>query len=826
MIRMAYRDMRFRTFTAVAWYAVFGVAWMTLSDRAFLWWSGGDTEALLRWHGIKEVLFVVVSALLLYAMVRRTCRMGERHCQAIFEGVGDALVMQDCETGQIVDANERALTLLKTSRERLREADLEDLCEGTPPFSAKEARAWLQSACAGGSPTFEWLARIGDGSSQWQEVNLRQASLPGRKVVLATLRDISRRKRAELALQHSERNLNRAQAVAGVGSWLLDAASGRLSCSAETYRMFALAPHQPLVLDDFIVRAHPDDRDRIRAAWQRALQGEGFELEHRIVVDGTIKWVRVLADLVRDAEGRLVEALGTVQDITTRWELEETRRQLLNHLDTVTGASPAMFWTTGLDGGADWFNQTWLKFTGRTLAQERGNGWLDGVHPDDVDAAVSAYREAFRARDAFSMEYRLRRCDGVYCWVLNQGMPRYDADGEFMGFIGSCLEITVEKEIAQALAESEERLRLAMQAGRLGIYDIDLIHWTAIVSAEYCLMLGYQPGELNADRETSLARLHPDDRDRVARALDDYVSGRIDDYRIEFRQQTRDGGWKWVLSIGRIWEWLPDGRPSRMVGSLIDIDERRQAETALKRMNTELEARVAERTAQLQAVNRELESFSYSVSHDLKAPLRGIDGYSQILLEDYGPKLDDEGRQFLRNIRNGVARMHALIEDMLAYSRMECQPFERQPMVLDGFVRLVVEGCRPEAEREGIVVTVDIAATETVSADRDGLALVLRNLLENAIKFTQGREHKDIRIGAQHTDAGVLLSVADSGIGFDMKYHDRIFEMFQRLHRLEDYPGTGVGLALVKKAVTRMGGRVWAESVPGEGATFYVELPA
>lgn len=254
------------------------------------------------------------------------------------------------------------------------------------------------------------------------------------------------------------------------------------------------------------------------------------------------------------------------------------------------------------------------------------------------------------------------------------------------------------------------------------------------------------------------------------------------------------------------------------------LDRQAESEAALAALNADLEMRVAERTAQLEAANRELESFSYSVSHDLKAPLRGVDGYSQILLLDYADRLDDEGRELLGNVRNGVTQMHGLIEDMLAYSRIERRALEVHAMPLDSIAAQLIGQRETDPGAHSVIIRCELEGI-VARVDRDGFALALRNLLENAIKFSRGRERPSIDIGGQESDDHVLLFVRDNGIGFDMQYHERIFDIFQRLHRAEDYPGTGVGLALVKKAVNRMGGRVWAESAPDAGATFFMELP-
>ncbi|MCK9260007.1 MAG: ATP-binding protein, partial [Azoarcus sp.] len=238
----------------------------------------------------------------------------------------------------------------------------------------------------------------------------------------------------------------------------------------------------------------------------------------------------------------------------------------------------------------------------------------------------------------------------------------------------------------------------------------------------------------------------------------------------------------------------------------------------------DLELRVEQRTNELAALNDELETFTYSVAHDLKAPLRGIDGYSHLLLEDHADQLDDEGRMFLGNVRAGVKRMAQLIDDLLAYSRMERRSLKRARVNLASVLRGILAEHAAESDESQAHIDVDVSDM-SVEADPDGLAQVLRNLVGNALKYSRDASPPQIRIVARAEGEWCHLSVHDNGIGFDMKFHDRIFEIFQRLQRAEDYSGTGVGLAIVRKAVHRMGGRVWAESAPGEGATFHVELP-
>jgi signal transduction histidine kinase len=260
---------------------------------------------------------------------------------------------------------------------------------------------------------------------------------------------------------------------------------------------------------------------------------------------------------------------------------------------------------------------------------------------------------------------------------------------------------------------------------------------------------------------------------------------------------------------------------AEIVGAALD---RRLAWDLLHRLNSELEQRVAERTAELHAKSRALEAFSYSVAHDLKAPLRGIHGYSTLLVEEYGRRLDEEGRAFLANIDRSALQMDRLIDDLLAYSRLERREPASRRVDLRALVESLLRARRPDLEERDVHLVLDLRCC-SVEVDGKGLAQALRSYLDNAIKFTRSVPRPRIEVGAEETGKGCRLWVRDNGSGFDMRYHDRIFEIFQRLHRAEEQPGTGIGLAIVRKAAERWGGRAWAVSAPGQGSTFYLEIP-
>lgn len=378
----------------------------------------------------------------------------------------------------------------------------------------------------------------------------------------------------------------------------------------------------------------------------------------------------------------------------------------------------------------------------------------------------------------------------------------------------------------RALRQSELRFRtvarlssdFAYSCVRTGAGDC-VVDW--ITDAFYALT-GFTEAELR-EHGNWLFVAHPEDRAVAGEPLRRLQPGEAD--AREFRIVTRDGRIRWFVNRMEC-ETEPETPGGlRFFGAVRDVSERRRAEDEMRRSNADLERRVRQRTAQLQTLNKELEAFAYSIAHDLKAPLRGIDGYSRLLLEGYASRLDADGRAFLTHIRQGVSRMGMLIEDLLAYSRLERRALQSGPVELENLARSVVAERAAEIQARGIELRLELPALTVRAADPDGLGQALRNLLDNALKFSRDGSTSTVEIGGRPEQDRIVLWVKDNGIGFDMRFHDRIFEIFQRLHRAEDYPGTGIGLAIVRKAVQRLGGRVWAESAPGAGATFYLELP-
>jgi hypothetical protein len=286
--------------------------------------------------------------------------------------------------------------------------------------------------------------------------------------------------------------------------------------------------------------------------------------------------------------------------------------------------------------------------------------------------------------------------------------------------------------------------------------------------------------------------------------------------RGSFRHVKKNGEPIDIEGVGHLVKWR--GHAARLV-MLNDVTERKRTQIELERLNRELEDRVRSRTAQLEAANQELEAFSYSVSHDLRAPVRHIDGFVK-LLEREQPPASDKAAHYLRTIASSSRRMATLIDDLLALSRTGRAPLEVRTVQLGQLVEEVIIDLRPDVARRRIQWRV--AQLPAVRGDPSLLRVVLQNLLDNAVKYTRLQPKAVVEVGTLRLDeGGTAIFVRDNGVGFDMRYVDRLFGVFQRLHRADEFEGTGIGLATARRVIHRHGGRIWGEGEPGRGACFY-----
>lgn len=363
---------------------------------------------------------------------------------------------------------------------------------------------------------------------------------------------------------------------------------------------------------------------------------------------------------------------------------EERLRASEERFRRMSDSAPVLIWMAGLDRRCVWFNKAWLDFIGRSMDEEIGSGWTDHIHPEDSDRCLQTYQSSFDARTEFQIEYRIRRHDGAWRWLLDHGVPLYGVDNELTGYIGSCIDITERKETF-----------------------------------------------------------------------------------------------------------------------------------------AELEKLVSERTQTLQQTIGDLEAFSYTVSHDLRAPLRAVQSYAQILADEYREALDEAGLDYLGRIVKAGRRLDGLIQDVLTYSRVSRRDYPMHPVELGPLVNDIVRQY-PEFRRSKVDVDVREPLLAVMGSE-PLLTQCLSNLLGNAVKFVPQGERAKIVLRCEENGDRIRLWVEDNGIGIPLESQDRIFGMFERLDQ-KAYEGTGVGLAIVRKAVERMSGKIGLLSEPGGGSRFWIDL--
>ena len=375
---------------------------------------------------------------------------------------------------------------------------------------------------------------------------------------------------------------------------------------------------------------------------------------------------------------------------------------------------------------------------------------------------------------------------------------------------------------ARTIDEVEARLEKAQEIARMGFLDwdlkTDLIYW----SNEFVRLIGSGSGQNLQTLEKTVSLVHPDDRALAQASIERAVTGGAP-HGLDHRLVRTDGSVIWVHAEG---ELIRDelGQPTKFLGTMVDITERRRAEEEIRRLNDELEARVAQRTSQLESANKELQAFTYSVSHDLRAPLRAVGGFSQIIARRHRANLNDEGQRYIDNIVTASERMGRLIDDLLDYSKLGRKALKLEPVSLNRILEHVAGDFAHRLEEEGsrLAVATDLPV---VRGDATLLGQVFTNLLDNALTYKAPGKPADVTVSWEAHADQALIHVADKGLGIPPEHHQKIFNVFQRLHRDEDYPGTGIGLAVVKKALTLLGGDAHIESEPGQGSTFTVVLP-
>jgi PAS domain S-box-containing protein len=517
--------------------------------------------------------------------------------------------------------------------------------------------------------------------------------------------------------------------------------------------------------------------------------------------------------------GDILTFCGFITDITARKRAEQKLRESQQLLEAIISNSQAVIYVKDLEGRYLLVNRRWSELF--HLSEEATLGKTDHEFfgPAEAEAFRAMDQQVLRANHAITAEEIAPQDDGPHTYISIK-CPLWDEAGKPYAVFGISTDISERKRDEERLQASFKEigdLKAALDEHAI-VAITDPQGKITYVNDKFCAISKYPREELLGQDHRLINSGHHS-KEFIRELWTTITHGRV--WHGEIKNKAKDGSFYWVDTT--IVPFLNEqGKPRQYVAIRADITQRKRAEEEIQKLNAELERRVSDRTTQLEAANKELEAFSYSVSHDLRAPLRAVNGFASMALEDFGRQLPEEGRRQLEKICTSGRRMGELIDDLLAFSRLSRQPLRRQNVDPITVVRGVLDELIPLQPDRAIEVR--FGPLPPCQGDPALLKQVWVNLLSNAIKYTRGREPAIVEIGCLNETGETVYFVRDNGTGFDMKYAGKLFGVFQRLHRSDQFEGTGVGLAIVQRIIHRHGGRVWAEAEEGRGATFHFTL--
>ncbi len=774
----------------------------------------------------------------------------------------------------------------------------------------------------------------------------------GRIKVFTSFADITQQKLAEEALIKSQAELKRTNQIAKLGNFKMDLQTLIFEGSTEAYEIVGFTCCDKIPITKVLEKVHRRDLHLFKEFWLKSLGGENFNFEHRVVVDGKIRWLSIWAESNYSKENKSGEVIGMLMDITERKNAELKAENEKERLITLIQTIPDLVWVKDADGKFILCNTKFSKLYNKEPAEIIGLTDYDLVDKKLADEYSSIDKLALESNEPIKSFGEMKLYDGRNNLIVETFKTKlFDAEGNLVGILGVGRDLTEITGATKALLESERKLKEAQHFAKMGNWELNFKTNTLIWSEEIFKIFEIDKSIFKATYEAFINAIHPDDRELVDTLYTNSLKTKKA-YEVTHRLLMPDGRIKYVQEKGTSY-FDENGEPIRSIGTVQDISEIHQVQQALKDreqilssildtvgngiflinvdgddefefltvnkmmskiiglpekqivgkrfdeivdikeftevsnkkfreaiqfkkavsweisgtrkgesftgdvnvvpvfdsannciyivgaihditfrkkveqelnlLNQMLEERVMERTEQLEAANKDLESFAYSVSHDLRAPLRHIDGFTKLLRSSFPEQLPDESIKYFKKINDAGSKMSDMIDSLLKFSRLGRQALQLTRFSLNKVVEQIIKDAEPDFRERVIEFKID--DLPSIIGDKHLIEMAFNNLVLNAIKFTQHKESAIIQIG--NFEAGEEyfgIFIKDNGAGFDMAYVDKLFGVFQRLHSQGQFSGTGIGLANVQQIIKKHNGSIWAEGEENIGATFYIKL--
>ena len=666
-------------------------------------------------------------------------------------------------------------------------------------------------------------------SKDGREIAIEDSAAPIREAsgkmtgAVMVFHDVTERRRGEDAIEKAAERLQLALAAGKLGDWSWDAETELVTLGERAAELFGIAAGVPITWTDLRQLLHEEDRERARLAVEEALaHKKNYETEYRVrQPSGEFIWIAAKGHGLYRPGGAVMGMIGVVADITARRREEEIRSTLA----AVVESSDDAIVSTTLDGTITTWNEGAHRIYGFVASEVIGKPVTVLIPPDRQDEEPAIIERLKKGERIDHYETLRQRKDGSLVDVSLSVSPIRDASGTVIGASKIARDITQSKHAEEALKRSEEQLRLVTDAipGLISYIDADFRY--RFVNREYERWFDHPATDLVGKRVDDVLG------EEATRRLMPFLKRAMAGERVHFEMEVpyRDGG---VRSVNGF--YIPDIAENKKVRGIyvlvLDVSERKRAEQALResearfrQLADSLERQVAERTAHLKESIDSLEAVCYTIAHDLRAPLRAVQGFTKVLLEEYAPSFDAVGQQLATRIVHAATRMDVLIQDLLRYAKLSHVELPYKNVALDEMVRKVREVLSSEIIAKH--AEINIAPLPVVCANPTIVEQVFTNLLTNSLKFVRPGVPPKVDIWSEAGEHRPRVFVQDNGIGIPPEHHLRVFGMFQRLHGDEKtYPGTGVGLAIVKKGLERIGANVGIQKNDQPGVCFYLDF--